>query len=159
MYSIPLQVVCLILQIASSVLLLLTICTDPGTIPMRKFLHNVYQRPLDLPNKKDTNRDRILIVLGGRLGIIKHCHTCGIYRPPRAVHCKLCNCCVERMDHHCPWLGACIGKRNYKYFLMFIWVTTFSAIKIISVCTFHIYHSRLHDKFYLKIGDSETLEE
>ena len=36
-----------------------------------------------------------------------------------ADHCKLCGVCVEGMDHHCPFVGTCIGRRNYaKFFAM-----------------------------------------
>lgn len=50
----------------------------------------------------------------------KYCVECHIYRPLRAIHCRTCNHCVERYDHHCPWLGVCIGKYNYSHFLVFL---------------------------------------
>ena len=50
----------------------------------------------------------------------KYCKTCNIWRPPRAHHCRVCNSCVETQDHHCVWLNNCVGRRNYRYFFIFV---------------------------------------
>lgn len=33
----------------------------------------------------------------------KKCLKCGVLRPPRAHHCKVCQKCVVRYDHHCKY--------------------------------------------------------
>lgn len=48
------------------------------------------------------------------------CEKCDVYKPPRAHHCSICNCCYLKMDHHCALLNICIGHRNYKSFYLFI---------------------------------------
>ena len=48
------------------------------------------------------------------------CRRCNIPRPPRSHHCKICDRCCCRMDHHCPMVYNCIGQNNYKYFLLTI---------------------------------------
>ena len=57
-----------------------------------------------------------------------YCGTCNILRPPRAFHCRKCGYCVEVHDHHCPWIGTCVAKRNLKYFYAFLLCTSNHAL-------------------------------
>jgi len=86
-------------------------CTDPGIIPRQ----NDGSGGGIFRKKKD-----FIMVSNGAFVKYTYCCTCNTFRPPRTSHCASCDNCCMRFDHHCLWLGNCIGKRNYKYFYLLI---------------------------------------
>jgi len=56
-----------------------------------------------------------------------YCETCKIWKPARASHCVICNACVRNFDHHCPFVGNCIGERNYMYYVSLLWFVTLGS--------------------------------
>ena len=45
---------------------------------------------------------------------MEYCNICQVYynNDKKVKHCNFCNICVEKMDHHCVWVGKCVAKNN-----------------------------------------------
>jgi palmitoyltransferase ZDHHC9/14/18 len=111
-WGIAIQIVSVVLILFMGANLLITAYIDPGILPR---LPDPTQGD---PLKKPPTTKKISV--NGQKQKSKFCDTCNIYRPPRATHCSICDNCVDRFDHHCPWIGNCIGRRNYRFFLLFV---------------------------------------
>lgn len=135
----------LALFVATVFFLLATCCSDPGIIPPRKFVLATGNRAqlaellgYDLlgPTGEEPCGDPYMdaanmVPEALRAEGYRWCHTCQIIRPPRASHCKDCDHCVLRYDHHCPFVNNCVGQRNYHFFIGFTTVAIFLAIIVL----------------------------
>jgi len=53
-----------------------------------------------------------------------NCEFCNRKKFLRSSHCRTCNVCVLRRDHHCIWIANCVGIGNNRVFFIFcFWVT------------------------------------
>jgi len=66
------------------------------------------------------------------------CPDCGVIRTPRCRHCALCKGCVDRYDHHCPWVNNCIGKGNFAYFYSFVLSQSLYLISVVVLSVYYI---------------------
>ena len=93
-------------------------CMDPGIIP---------RAPPPQENVDHLSRTRNVEV-NGHMVVVRYNETCNFYQPPRAHHCSVLNDCIERFDHYCPWVGTTIGKRNYRFYLVFVFSSSLLCI-------------------------------
>jgi hypothetical protein len=78
------------------------------------------------------------------------CEKCHDIKPPRAHHCSLCERCILRMDHHCIWLGTCIGEHNYKSFILIL-------VYAMALCAFYVLSSFRIMHLLVRLLSSKTI--
>ncbi|XP_056152936.1 palmitoyltransferase ZDHHC4 isoform X1 [Lampris incognitus] len=93
-----------VLLAVKSFLFYLCITTDPGSVTKQSVAGQLQVYPYD---------KRMF-----HPGI--SCPTCLLLKPARSKHCRTCNRCVQRFDHHCVWVNNCIGAQNTRYFLLYL---------------------------------------
>nr|XP_033817474.1 probable palmitoyltransferase ZDHHC12 isoform X2 [Geotrypetes seraphini] len=70
---------------------------------------------------------------------LRRCGYCMLQQPMRARHCKACQHCVRRYDHHCPWIGNCVGERNHPLFIIYLVIQL-----VVLLWAFHLTWSGFH---------------
>ena len=67
------------------------------------------------------------------------CKKCGIIRPSRSHHCSVCEKCIEKLDHHCYFLNNCVGRKNYKFFFSYLFLSMINSLIMIILGVFRFY--------------------
>ncbi|KAF8309390.1 zf-DHHC-domain-containing protein [Clavulina sp. PMI_390] len=82
----------------------------------------------------------------------RYCARDEILKPPRTHHCRICGTCTLMFDHHCPWIGQCVGARNRRFFLLFCyWNTLFCSWIFISLLVAVVTHTNTPDGLEISI--------
>jgi len=139
------------------IVLCITSFKDPGFIPKQnadpKIEELLRQESEERKNNPYSSRGTLpKLEIQVKNAIVKstYCTTCNLYRPPRSSHCSECDSCVNSFDHHCIWVGNCVGLRNYKYFVQFVYCAAFMALYFCTFCIVEI---------IFLVGDSESFLE
>ncbi|EAX85480.1 DHHC zinc finger domain containing protein [Trichomonas vaginalis G3] len=78
-----------------------------------------------------------------------YCEKCEHHCLLRCSHCSACCACILRRDHHCIWLGQCVGQNNHAHFYIYIFLESINCIaSLIFTLKGLFYRFKYHNKNY-----------
>jgi len=139
------------------IMFFVTAFSDPGIIPRPALqllvpgLQEATAAAIGLKDKRGGRREDLLR-MGPNSTIMEElegqgywwCRWCHMVQPPRAKHCKDCNCCILKEDHHCPFLNNCIGQRNYATFYGFVVFLVFLSASFVVGISLWLHFEQRH---------------
>ncbi|KAK7501478.1 hypothetical protein BaRGS_00007282 [Batillaria attramentaria] len=87
---------------------------------------------------------------------LQYCDFCKGYKAPRSHHCRKCDRCVMKMDHHCPWINTCCGHFNHANFVWFLLFAPFGCMHAICILIPCIYRA-INFQYYFYNRRNEPL--
>ena len=85
------------------------------------YFHRITEKSY-LKLKQNKRSDNLLnLIVTKNIDINNYCPKCNIdFNGCYIKHCYICDQCIEDFDHHCIWIGKCIGKNNKNLFLLLL---------------------------------------
>ena len=87
------------------------------------------------------------------------CKKCNFPKINRSKHCRICDKCIEKFDHHCIWINNCVGAKNMKYFFYFIFIhwilVTYASVLSLSFFYYEIQEKNLFNQIYFNVQTKE----
>lgn len=94
-------------------------------------LFNYAAAALKHPGEVNTSlADTAVHKAAGSLEGWTRCLPCAAAKPPSAHHCRSCNMCIEGLDHHCVFIGSCVGSSNKRSFVSFLFWVVISCVYV-----------------------------
>lgn len=122
------------LCLASMYVLFRAWSTEPGIL----FTHDVQLGPPGQPSRGAAYQRKVIVLDGQHYELIVK----------RAKFCRETDNCIENFDHFCPWIGNAVGRRNYRYFVMFLSFTNALAIFVgATTACVGAMHVKEHDSY------------
>ena len=109
----------LVISLLLFILFFILAFSDPGTLTNNKY------------------KDALDIIEQGEM-LEYYCPKCLIKMDFRTKHCVICEKCVDDFDHHCFWVGNCIGKKNFSLFFNFLVYVIFNTLFNFLITTYYV---------------------
>lgn len=73
------------------------------------------------------------------------CDICEMMIKDHTKHCRACNRCCDKFDHHCQWLNNCIGESNYQLFVVSTTALAFYVVQTMVMAAYYLAKFKIYD--------------